>query len=66
MSTKTTITLDTKLSDLDWDTDAQWIGEDLIPTAQVGDDWGGAWDRVERRDGTVRDLRDTLVDRAAK
>lgn len=39
------------------------IGEDLIDISVVGQDWGGALDRVLRErgdDATVRDLRDSL------
>lgn len=41
------------------------IGEDLIDTSAVGQDWGWALDRVLRErgdDATVRDLRDSLED----
>ena len=59
-SADTMITLDTPLSNIDWDA-ASDIGEDLIDTDLVGDEWGWAWDRVIRAGGTVRDLRDELI-----
>lgn len=54
-----TITLDTPLHEINFD-DADSIGEDLIETHLVGDDWSWAWERVIRANGTVRDLRTEL------
>ncbi len=61
---RTTITLDTPLADVAYDDAADSIGEDLISTAVAGDDWGMAWDRVVRADGTVNDLRNMLYETA--
>ncbi len=55
------ITLDTPLADVSYD-DAGSIGEHLISTAIAGDDWGMAWDRVQRAGGTVGDLRNMLYE----
>jgi hypothetical protein len=57
------ITLDTHLDEIVFD-DADSIGDDLISTAVAGDDWGMAWDRVQRAGGTVKDLRDMLYETA--
>jgi hypothetical protein len=56
------ITLDTRLADVGAE-NATDVGDDLIDTSRVGDDWGLAWDRVVRwnSDATVRDLRDELL-----
>lgn len=66
----TTINLDTPLLSLG---DGTWsgaydnldrVGDNLIDTGIVGQDWGEAMDRVARGigdDATVRDLRDALI-----
>lgn len=57
------ITLETPLSNIPWD-EADQIGDDLIDTRIVGDEWGYAWSRIVRSGGTVGDLRDELYEQA--
>lgn len=74
------ITLDTKLADIArhygepgkesiYD-NLDAIGDDLIDTREVGEDWGWALDRVLRNHGedeaTVRHLRDELYEHACR
>lgn len=58
----TTITLDTPLAALDFDEASQWMPSDLIADELMeSGECAWAWARVERMDGTVRDLREDLI-----